>query len=256
VLQLDNGICRSLRRVPVTDLDDCVRAAGEPAGAVRIFADAGLHTSIAAHFSAAGWRAEPRQHSAATAAALHAHNATLRFVSDSADASRHSHERRVAVQVAAAAVALLLGAAALELWGVHRELGMIRERRADIRQDVEPLLAQRESMDALLLGTAEVDAAARRAPQWTAALYDLAMLLPEEAHLTRLYTVGDTVTIEGEGARAGAALQALRSARSLRDARLVGVVDRELADGTTAVERFRISARLAMSAGAPHGSGQ
>jgi hypothetical protein len=71
------------------------------------------------------------------------------------------------------------------------------------------------------------------------------VLLPHETHLTRLHTTGDTITVEAEGNRAGATLQALRSAASLRDARLLGGVERELADGATAVERFRLSARLA-----------
>ncbi|MCI0432682.1 MAG: hypothetical protein L0271_03385, partial [Gemmatimonadetes bacterium] len=64
------------------------------------------------------------------------------------------------------------------------------------------------------------------------------------------------LVIEASAARAGEAMQALRRAGSLSDLRLEGVVDRDLADGSTAVERFRLSAllRRALPAGpdAPH----
>jgi hypothetical protein len=244
VIVLDAGAPAALRRMPGQALDECVAAAGQQPGAVRIFAAPADHAALAARFAAAGWSVEPRQHDAAATAALNADASQAKLVTAGADSARRGVEQRLAVRLAAAAVMLLIGAAAVELWGEHRELDAVRERRAEIRGEVEPLLARRDSIEHLLATTGEVDAAAQHAHRWTAALYDIAMLLPEESYLTRLYSVGDTITIEAEGARAGAALQALRAARSLRDARLVGVVDRELADGATAVERFRISARL------------
>jgi hypothetical protein len=60
-----------------------------------------------------------------------------------------------------------------------------------------------------------------------------------------LFASGDTVELEAAGSRAGEAIQALRAASLFRDVRLQGVVERELENGETVVERFRVSARLA-----------
>jgi Tfp pilus assembly protein PilN len=84
----------------------------------------------------------------------------------------------------------------------------------------------------------------RSAPRWTRALFDLALLLPSDSYLTSVRTRGDTLVIEGSGASAGEAMQAMRRAGSLDHFRLEGIVERDLEDGSTSVERFRLSARL------------
>jgi hypothetical protein len=71
------------------------------------------------------------------------------------------------------------------------------------------------------------------------------MLLPEDAHLTRLNATGDTIVIEGEAARAGDALEAISRAPSLRNVQLEGPVQRDLADGATTNEHFTIQGTLA-----------
>src|SRR5690606_14695757 len=77
---------------------------------------------------------------------------------------------------------------------------------------------------------------------WTAFLVELSVLLPPETHLQSLRAVGDTVVIEGAGGRAGEALEALRATPLLRDVQLEGPIMRELEGGTTARERFTVSA--------------
>jgi Tfp pilus assembly protein PilN len=252
VLRLDDGVFTALRRVPAAATAESVAAAGaaDGPGSVLLLADGATGGTLAAAFAAAGWTRTGAHTPAVDAAARHAAATRLRFLPSSVLLERSGAERRVALRLAAAAVLLLVAAAAVELWGAGRELDALRGRRADIRAAIAPLLAVRDSIDRLDTRTLEIEAAAGTAPRWTDALLELSLLLPPETHLTRLYATGDTLTIDGAGERAGAALQALRTAGSLRDARLLGTVDRELADGATALERFRITARLSGHAGA------
>jgi hypothetical protein len=245
VMQVSDGGATALRRLPPDALPDIIEAAGAPSGGLVIFGDDAFRERLAALASAAGWAVVAPVLDGLEAAARGARAAALPLVPPSVELERSVRDRRRALALAAATVVLLAGAALLELWGAHRELDAVRARRAAIRAEVGPLLALRDSADRLDDYTAGIEQTAAGAPRWTAVLFDLAMLLPPETHLTRLHTTGDTVTVEAEGTRAGATLQALRAAASLRDARLVGAVDRELADGATAVERFRLSARLA-----------
>jgi hypothetical protein len=244
VLLLADGTPVALRRLPADSLDDIVDAAGG-AGAVLLLASGPLREALAQRLAAGGRQVNPLRCTAAEAAALHIDQSRLTLVTDAALQTRQQQQRRLAARLAAAAAVLLVAAAGVELWGAHRQLESARAERAAIRAQVQPLLTLRDSLETLYALGSAVDDMATRAPRWTAVLHDIALMLPEATHMTRFYAIGDTLTIEAEGAGAGVALQSLRGAPSLRDARLVGVVDRELADGETAVERFRITARLA-----------
>lgn len=244
----DNGV-HALRRVPAQDTAELVRVAGEVhggvPGTVLIFADGQQRDTISHALTAAGWTPVGRHASAAEVAARFANDADLELVSSGFAAERRLQETRIAARLAVAAVLMLLATAAVELWGARRDLTAVRTRRAEIRATVEPLLALRDSVDRLSTTLGDIDSIAQEIPRWTGALFDLAMLLPAETHITRLYATGDTIIIDAVGARAGNALQALRDAGTLRDVKLLGSVDRELTDGATTSERFRISARLA-----------
>jgi Tfp pilus assembly protein PilN len=150
----------------------------------------------------------------------------------------------MATRIVLAAAIVLVFAALTELWGLRRELEQVRARRAAIRADVAPLLAVRDSIHRLSEQSVAVRQIEARSPQWTRALFDLALLLPEDTHLTSLRATADTLIIEAAGDRAGEAMQALRRAGSLNDVRMLGAVQRELEDGETSVERFRLRAVL------------
>jgi hypothetical protein len=192
--------------------------------------------------------------SAAGAAALQADAAEMELVPPGVVARRRRAERALAARLLVAAIVLLALAAIVELWGARRQLEAIRLRRAEIRADVAPLLVIRDSIARLNDRVAALDGVTARAPRYTSALFDLAMLLPTDTHLTGLHANGDTVRIEAVGARAGAAIQALRDAGTLRDVRLHGVVERELEDGTTAIERFTLTGRLGERSGRHSGA--
>jgi Tfp pilus assembly protein PilN len=81
-------------------------------------------------------------------------------------------------------------------------------------------------------------------PVWTRSLVELAAVLPQDTYLTALFASGDTLEIEAAGARAGEAIQALRESGLFAEVRLQGLVERELNEGETVVERFRLWALL------------
>ena len=245
VIRRDGGIVAAVRRVPPVWRDALVAAAGAGPGTAIVLADAALREPLARALRSAGWSvADAALPDAAGAAAAYAHAAGLTLVSPLQAAARRDRQRTIGLRIAAAAVLLLAGAAAVELWGTERELEAVRARRAELRDAVTPLLATRDSLARLEERVATIRALDTDAPRWTRAVFDLALLLPPDARLTRLTTSGDTLYVEAAGARAGAALQALRSASSLYDVRLDGTVLRDLEGGETVVERFRVRARL------------
>ncbi|MEX0892842.1 MAG: hypothetical protein WEB88_11805, partial [Gemmatimonadota bacterium] len=234
------GRITTLRRLPPAALDELAGAA--PGRVLVLSNDPEVRRTLGAALpaSAAGRDgSDPLR-----AAASHPERAAPELVTPDHAAALRAGARTRAALLAAAAVLLLIGAAALELWGAERELQAVQERRTALRAEVAPLLVLRDSVDALAERTAAVGALATDAPAWTPALLDLALLLPEDAHVEGLRTTGDTLVADVVAGRAGAALQALRSAASLRDVRLRGVVDREMSQGSTARERFTLTARV------------
>ena len=249
VLRLGRGIALGARRAPAHDIADIMQAVADLGAGVRaravVFADGAQRDVLARELAAAGMHPIGLTATAAEAAARHAHEAPLRLTPLTVLAERRDQEKRLAQRLVIAAVMLLLASAAVELWGARRQLNTVRARRAEIRADVAPLLLLRDSADQLSQRTVELETLVRTTPRWTGALFDIALLLPPEAYVTRLHATGDTLIIDAEGERAGIALQALRSAGTLRNARLLGSIERELADGSTTMERFRLMARLA-----------
>lgn len=247
VMRFDGEALTSVRRVPATMMSEVIGAAGAGPGRAVVCGEPGRRESLSRAVAAAGWTLADdaaRSRSAAEVAAARAARSPLELVPPSLTAERWRRSRIIGRRLAAAAIVLIAFAAAIEYWGVTRELTAVRSRRAEIRADVAPLLATRDSiteMESRSLAIREIE---QSAPRWTRALFDLALLLPADAYLTSVRTRGDTLVIEGSGASAGEAIQALRRAGSLRDFRLEGIVERELEDGSTAVERFRLSARL------------
>ncbi len=239
-----------LRRVPVSSIEEVYEAVGRGPGRACIWTESDARASLMRGLAAAGWQIESDESEggAAAAAAHFAGRSSLELVPQSLANERQRRQRRKALQFAAIAALFVIAAGAIELWGARRELATIRARRAAIRQEVTPLLAVRDSLNMLEQRLTQIGGLQAAAPHWTSALFDLAMLLPADAYLRSLRASGDTLVIEASGSRAGETIQALRSAPTLRDVQLRGQVERQLEDGSTAVERFTLQARLAGSA--------
>lgn len=246
VLRVD-GAPAQLRRVPLDALDDVIEVAGAGPGNAWIWADGDTRPTVEHKLGRAGWQTQPLSlgHTDAQLAAAHyAGHAKLELVPQSLVVAQSGYQRALAFRLAGIATLLVLGAAVVELWGTQRELSELRARRAEIRKDVTPLLAMRDSVTAMQQRVEQVEALKGKGPGITAALFDLSMLLPEDAHLRSLHATGDTLVMEAAGSRAGLALEAVRASAALRDVRLKGTVERELQSGETTAERFTFAARL------------
>jgi Tfp pilus assembly protein PilN len=253
VMRIEGESLVTVRRVPASLVSEVVSAAGAAPGRAIVCGEAGRRESLSRAVAAAGWTLvddAARSRSAPEVAAMRAHRSPLELVPPSLTAERWRRSRMVGRRLAASAVVLLAVAAAIEFWGMRRELDAVRARRAEIRSEVSPLLATRDSINQMESRTQAIREIERSTPRWTRALFDLALLLPSDSYLTSVRTRGDTLVIEGSGASAGEAMQALRRAGSLTDFRLEGIVERDLEDGSTSIERFRLSARLKPPLGA------
>ena len=133
-------------------------------------------------------------------------------------------------------------------------MGALRGRRASIESEVAPLRAARDSLNSLNTQIRSMEELSRTSPVWARSLVELAALLPEDTYLTSFFASGDTVELEAAGAQAGEAIQALREAGLFREIRLQGLVERELEEGETVVERFKLWARLPSLGGEGEGS--
>jgi Tfp pilus assembly protein PilN len=246
VLRIDDAQIQ-LRRLPLQSLNDLPRAAGAGPGRAFIWVDPENRGACERLLAAAEWQVESAAGSG-KAAAIAAHQAArsaLEFIPQSLVLEWAHTQRRLAVRLGVAAALFIVAAATAELWGVQHELTLLREQRARIHKDVIPLLVARDSINTLEQRITQIRTVQTSAPRWTSALFDLSMLLPADTYLRSFHASGDTLVIEATGARAGDAIQALRSAPTFRDVRLRGQVERVLEDGATTTERFSIQARLA-----------
>jgi hypothetical protein len=247
LMRLDGPDPVSVRKLPRSDSHVVSEALSGVQKDVLVLADTqaleGYRTALAAGgFTVvkdpSGWS------SAQEAAAARAASRELELVPPSLAGERAERGRRTAVLLAVAAVVLVLGSLAVHLWGVHRELGVIQAERAAIRSDVAPLISARDSLADLTAQVESMDALARNNPVWTRFLVELSAVLPEDTHLTGFFASGDTVEVEAAGDRAGEAIQALSEAGLFQEIRLQGLVEREMEDGETVVERFRLWGRV------------
>jgi hypothetical protein len=259
LVRASGGAPDRIRRVRADALDELVAAAGAEPGWCLLLAEGEGRggegrggegrAAIAAALKEAGWVIARAGESelADVAAARHLADAEPELVPIPLALARRARNRRLAVTMLAAAVVIVAAAGVVHLWGTAREYGAIQQARAELREDVAPALAARDSLDRINERLEDLQAVGRASARWTYSLVELSMLLPIESHVVSLRAAGDTVVIEAAGGRAGDALAALSRAPSLRDVRLEGTIQRDLERGTTSRERFTLSAILSES---------
>jgi hypothetical protein len=251
LMRLEGGVAVAVRQVPSSDLPGVAEALGDGPGRVLVLGPHGAEQVLADRCSSAGWVVDPVPGGVAgrsdplEVAAMWADRSVLELVPPTLVARRDSRRRLKAVRLGIAAAALVVAAGGAKLWGTHRELDAVRADRLEIADRVEPLILARDSLQRLRDRIQATEDLWAHTPRWTPVLVELASLLPSDSHLTALFASGDTIELEAAGSRAGEAIQALRAAGLFQDVRLQGVVERELENGETVVERFRVGARLA-----------
>jgi Tfp pilus assembly protein PilN len=253
VFRLEEADPVKLRQVPLSDPQTLVEALGAGTGPVVVLANGPTFQQLTPTLTRAGWT--PVQdpdgwRGSEESAAARASSSGHELVSPLVAGERKARGRRATLALVGGALALVLFSLGAELWGATRELRVLQERRESIEAAVADLHPVRDSLNGLLTQMASLEELSRSSPAWTRSLVDLAALLPQDTYLTGLFASGDTVEIEAAGSEAAQAIQILRQAGLFEEVRLQGLVERELEEGETVVERFRLWGRL------PRGSGE
>lgn len=176
------------------------------------------------------------------------------FRTDDARAAWSAAAWRATALVAAAAVVLVVAGAALQLWGVHRQLDFVRAERARLAPRLSATLIGRTSVEAVTRNVMGLNAVERASPGWAHTIATLTSALPDGAYLTAFRTRGDSIVVEGLAQQASDVFNAMEQLPQLANVRAGAPVRRELQDDMTALERFTIIALqlpLATSAGTP-----
>ena len=243
----DRGI---VRQIPADDPAAVAAALGPSSERALVLAPSGAYDAMQRALAREGWsvsRDPEGWESAEESTAARAGAGGLEVLPPSVKEERRRETRRNASLMGAGAVALLLATAGVHLWGAHRELTSIQQRREEIRTEVGPLLLARDSLSALNARIQALRELEESTPVWTRSLVELTALLPRDTYLTAFYASGDTVELEAAGSRAGEAIQSLRASGLFEDLRLQGIVERELTDGETVSERFTVRGRIPVS---------
>ena len=247
VLLLDGSRVTGVRQLPSGDGSAVAAAVGNGPGRALVLSSPPVFEELARVLNEGGWvsiRDPEGWAGAEESAAARAGLGGLDLAPPSLRGEQRERIRKGALGLVGGACVLLVAAAGMQLWGAHRELAAIQERRAEIRGEVTPLLSSRDRLNELTAQAWSMEHLSRSSPVWNRTLVELAAVLPEDTYLTGFYASGDTVELRAAGTKAGEAIQALREAGLFQEVRLQGRVERELAEGETVMERFRLWARL------------
>ncbi|MDB4876664.1 MAG: hypothetical protein JWM41_3110 [Gemmatimonadetes bacterium] len=146
---------------------------------------------------------------------------------------------------AGVAAALLVVAAFIELWGVHRQLRLVQDERARLRPQIASTLVGRTTVDAAYRHLTTLNAIESAAPQWSSILATLSEAVPGDAHLTAVRARDDSIIVDGLAQRAARVFDALERTSVLVDVKAPAPVRRELQEDGTALDHFTIAARVA-----------
>lgn len=152
--------------------------------------------------------------------------------------------QRAAWIVAAAAVVVLALAAGVELWGVHRQLDLVRAERERIRPQMASTLLGRTTVDATSRSLAALNAVDRDAPYWSTIITTLSQAITEDAYLTAIRARNDSLVVDGLAEHASRVFDALQRSNVVVDVKSAAPVRRELQDDGNALDHFTISARV------------
>lgn len=164
--------------------------------------------------------------------------------SDETAAVERDRVKRAAWMLGAAAVMLVVLAGLVELWGVHRQLGIVRAERARIRPQIAATMIGRTTVDATSRHLAVLNSVDVTQPEWSAVIATLSQAITDDAYLTSVRVRGDSLIIDGLAEHASRVFDALERSKVLIDVKSAAPVRRELQEDGTALDRFTIAARI------------
>ncbi len=251
VIESEGGGLRGVRRFRTADRDAALLVeALRPLDTVAVVGGDAPRAQVVRALAGLGVSVQPIPEAWATAAsdpaALAARMASAvsapRLASARQRETRAAQVRRVAWQLGAATVVLLMVAAAFELIGARRQLAALQSARAAVAPAVQATLVGRSSMEEAYRRIADVMMAERNAPAWSSILADFAARVPEDAHLTGFRARGDSLVVDGLAGSASLVFQSLEASSALANLRASAPVRRQSPEGSDPMERFTISA--------------
>ena len=158
--------------------------------------------------------------------------------------ARAAGARRRAVVRLAAAGAMLVATAVVQLWGVSRDRASVAGERARLRGPVARALATRDSLALATERLAMLRATSAATPRWSALLAALAIELPEDAYVVSLGAAGDTLRLEGAATRAAPVFDALARLPGVTAIHPERAIRQEVDEDGETTEHFVLAARL------------
>jgi hypothetical protein len=152
--------------------------------------------------------------------------------------------RRLTTMIFAASLALVIGAALLELWGTRRELAAVQAERARLRPQLQSMLTGRSTFEASNRKLSALFAAQRETPYLSGVIAAITDALPADAYLLSFRARRDTLILDGLAKNSTEAFNALAEVPGLANVKSVGGVQRQLQDDGTALEHFSVQARM------------
>lgn len=152
--------------------------------------------------------------------------------------------QRAAWIVVAAAIVILALSAGVELWGVHRQLAIVRAERERIRPQIASTMLGRTNVDATSRNLAALNAVDRNAPHWSVIITTLSQAITDDAYLTAIRARDDSLVVDGLAEHASRVFDALQRSKAVVDVKSAAPVRRELQEDGTALDHFTISARV------------
>ena len=159
-------------------------------------------------------------------------------------ASNRARTRKATMITFAATAALLVAAAMIELWGVHHQLDLVRQQRAQLRPALASTLIGRTTVEATYRHLAALSDIERSTPQWAAVITTLSQSIPADAYLTAIRSRNDSLIVDGLAEHAARVFDALEKTPGFTDVKAAAAVRRELQDDGTALDHFTIAARV------------
>jgi hypothetical protein len=164
--------------------------------------------------------------------------------SEDSVAAQRAKARTATMITFGATAALVVAAAMIELWGVHHQLDLVRQQRAQIRPALSSTLIGRTTVEATYRHLAVLNDIERSTPQWAAVVTTLSNSIPGDAYLTAIRSRNDSLIVDGLAQHAARVFDALEKTPGLMDVKAAAAVRRELQDDGTALDHFTIAARV------------
>lgn len=260
ILQIEQGRLVGVRRFRAGAADASMIAdtvgttarigiAGSPAERKQLIAALASHSITAATTSGEWQTASEKPELLAANFAGREVGPTLR--SEDSVAVARDEDRKLAWRIGGAAAALLVLAAALEMFGVQRQLRLVRAERERLRPQIASTMLGRTTVDATSRSLTSLSAVDRATPQWSRVIATLSSAITDDAYLTAIRARGDSLVIDGLAEHASRVFDALQRTKILTDVKSAAAVRRELQEDGTALDHFTISARVVPASSTP-----